>query len=211
MTVAPGQSITLTTRRPDLQSTSDKARCQPASASSYGPGDEPVAAVDGSTAPMDRHGSAGHPHRPASQADEHQLGDGHTRQHRLVQLPRRDIHRRHNGARHRHGPRHLVLRCRPVHIRSNAGGLCGPRLPRDTWCHRPRHRRVDRRLSSRPASFRASRGHLDPKGSLRRSRVRRRRGSRTMRSWRVASRADKTLTDLALMFNRQLQGWLSRR
>ncbi len=30
---------------------------------------------------------------------------------------------------------------------------------------------------------------------------------REMRSWRVARRSDKTLTDLALMFNRQLQGW----
>ena len=38
------------TRRPDLQNTRDAARCQPATASSYVPGDEPVAAVDGSTA-----------------------------------------------------------------------------------------------------------------------------------------------------------------
>jgi RNA-directed DNA polymerase len=30
---------------------------------------------------------------------------------------------------------------------------------------------------------------------------------REMRSWGVARRSDKTLTDLALMFNRQLQGW----
>jgi hypothetical protein len=30
---------------------------------------------------------------------------------------------------------------------------------------------------------------------------------REMRSWRVARRSDKSLTDLALMFNRQLQGW----
>ena len=34
---------------------------------------------------------------------------------------------------------------------------------------------------------------------------------REMRRWRVARRSDKTLTDLALMFNRQLQGWLGRR
>ncbi len=34
---------------------------------------------------------------------------------------------------------------------------------------------------------------------------------REMRRWRVNLRSDKTLTDLALMFNRQLQGWLGRR
>jgi hypothetical protein len=50
VTVASGQSVTLGTRRPDLQATSDLARCQPATASSYVPGDEPVAAVDGSPA-----------------------------------------------------------------------------------------------------------------------------------------------------------------
>ncbi len=32
---------------------------------------------------------------------------------------------------------------------------------------------------------------------------------REMRSWRVHLRSDKTLTDLALMFNRQLQGWIN--
>jgi RNA-directed DNA polymerase len=32
---------------------------------------------------------------------------------------------------------------------------------------------------------------------------------REMRSWRVARRSDKSLTDLALMFNRQLQGWIN--
>lgn len=50
LTVAPGQSITVPTRRPDLQPTKDLARCQQVSASSSVPGDEPVAAVDGSTA-----------------------------------------------------------------------------------------------------------------------------------------------------------------
>jgi trehalose/maltose hydrolase-like predicted phosphorylase len=50
LTVPTGHSITLPTRRPDLQSTSDLARCQQVNASSYVPGDEPVAAVDGSTA-----------------------------------------------------------------------------------------------------------------------------------------------------------------
>jgi hypothetical protein len=49
-TVASGGSITIPTRRPDLQSTTDLARCQTVSASSFVPGDEPVAAVDGSTA-----------------------------------------------------------------------------------------------------------------------------------------------------------------
>lgn len=49
-TVAPGQSITMATRRPDLQPTNDLARCQQVTASSFAPGDEPVAAVDGSTA-----------------------------------------------------------------------------------------------------------------------------------------------------------------
>ena len=32
---------------------------------------------------------------------------------------------------------------------------------------------------------------------------------RVMRRWRVACRSDKTLTDLALMFNLQLQGWIN--
>ncbi|HUJ83526.1 MAG TPA: group II intron reverse transcriptase/maturase, partial [Candidatus Acidoferrales bacterium] len=32
---------------------------------------------------------------------------------------------------------------------------------------------------------------------------------REMRSWGVARRSDKSLTDLALMFNRQLQGWIN--
>ena len=31
---------------------------------------------------------------------------------------------------------------------------------------------------------------------------------REMRGWRVARRSDKTLTDLALMFNKELQGWI---
>ena len=34
------------------------------------------------------------------------------------------------------------------------------------------------------------------------------RMQREMRRWGVARRSDKTLTDLALMFNRQLQGWI---
>jgi trehalose/maltose hydrolase-like predicted phosphorylase len=50
VTVSSGRSMTLPTRRPDLQPSSDLARCQAASASSYVAGDEPVAAVDGSTA-----------------------------------------------------------------------------------------------------------------------------------------------------------------
>src|SRR5205823_11507902 len=50
VTVAPGQSITMATRRPDLQPTNDLARCQQVTASSFVPGDEPAAAVDGSTA-----------------------------------------------------------------------------------------------------------------------------------------------------------------
>ncbi|MFL5863804.1 MAG: discoidin domain-containing protein [Solirubrobacteraceae bacterium] len=48
--VDPGHSATIPTRRPDLQPTSDVARCQQVTASSYVPGDEPVAAIDGSTA-----------------------------------------------------------------------------------------------------------------------------------------------------------------
>jgi trehalose/maltose hydrolase-like predicted phosphorylase len=47
-TVASGGSATLPTRRPDSTPTSDLARCQSVTASSYVPGDEPVAAVDGS-------------------------------------------------------------------------------------------------------------------------------------------------------------------
>jgi trehalose/maltose hydrolase-like predicted phosphorylase len=49
-TVGQGQSITIPTRRPDLQLTNDLARCEQVSASSFVPGDDPVAAVDGSTA-----------------------------------------------------------------------------------------------------------------------------------------------------------------
>ncbi|HWE09393.1 MAG TPA: discoidin domain-containing protein [Solirubrobacteraceae bacterium] len=48
--VAPGQSVTIPTRRPDQQPTTDLARCQQITASSNVPGNEPVAAVDGSTA-----------------------------------------------------------------------------------------------------------------------------------------------------------------
>ena len=50
VTVAPGQSITIATRRPDLQPTNDLARCQQVTASSFVPGDDPIAAIDGSTA-----------------------------------------------------------------------------------------------------------------------------------------------------------------
>ena len=32
---------------------------------------------------------------------------------------------------------------------------------------------------------------------------------REMRSWRVPRRSDKTLTDLAVMFNREIQGWIT--
>jgi trehalose/maltose hydrolase-like predicted phosphorylase len=49
-TVGQGQSITMPTRRPDLQPTNDLARCESVSASSFVAGDDPVAAVDGSTA-----------------------------------------------------------------------------------------------------------------------------------------------------------------
>lgn len=50
MSVAPGKPVTIPTRRPDQQATSDLARCQPIAASSWVPGNEPVAADDGSTA-----------------------------------------------------------------------------------------------------------------------------------------------------------------
>jgi trehalose/maltose hydrolase-like predicted phosphorylase len=50
MTVAPGKPVTIPTRRPDQLSTNDLARCQPITASSWVPGNEPVAADDGSTA-----------------------------------------------------------------------------------------------------------------------------------------------------------------
>jgi hypothetical protein len=63
VTVSPGRSVTMATRRPDLQATDDLAQCRPASASSYVPRDEPVASVDGSTA---THGwrPAGRPRSP---------------------------------------------------------------------------------------------------------------------------------------------------
>jgi trehalose/maltose hydrolase-like predicted phosphorylase len=48
MTVTHGHPVTIPTRRPDLQPTSDLARCQSVTASSWVPGNEPVAAVDGS-------------------------------------------------------------------------------------------------------------------------------------------------------------------
>ena len=50
MTVAPGKPVTIPTRRPDEQATNDLARCQSITASSWVPGNEPVAADDGSTA-----------------------------------------------------------------------------------------------------------------------------------------------------------------
>jgi trehalose/maltose hydrolase-like predicted phosphorylase len=49
-TVAPGATLTVPTRRPDLTPTTDLARCQPATASSAQPGADPLAAVDGSQA-----------------------------------------------------------------------------------------------------------------------------------------------------------------
>jgi trehalose/maltose hydrolase-like predicted phosphorylase len=49
-TVTTGQSVTIPTRRPDQQPTNDLARCQSVTASSWVPGNEPVAAVDGSPA-----------------------------------------------------------------------------------------------------------------------------------------------------------------
>ncbi len=49
-TVAPGARTTMPTRRPDQQPTGDLTRCQPVSATSSVPGDDPVAAVDGSNA-----------------------------------------------------------------------------------------------------------------------------------------------------------------
>jgi trehalose/maltose hydrolase-like predicted phosphorylase len=48
--VPPGGSITIPTRRPDLQPTADLVRCQQVTASSWVPGNDPVAAVDGSAA-----------------------------------------------------------------------------------------------------------------------------------------------------------------
>ncbi len=47
-TVTTGHSVTIPTRRPDQQTTNDLARCQSVTASSWVPGNEPVAAVDGS-------------------------------------------------------------------------------------------------------------------------------------------------------------------
>jgi hypothetical protein len=49
-TVPPGGAITIPTRRPDLQPTADLVRCQPVTASSAVPGNDPVAAVDGTVA-----------------------------------------------------------------------------------------------------------------------------------------------------------------
>jgi trehalose/maltose hydrolase-like predicted phosphorylase len=49
-TVAPGATLTVPTRRPDLTPTTDLVRCQNATASSAQPGADPLAAVDGSPA-----------------------------------------------------------------------------------------------------------------------------------------------------------------
>jgi trehalose/maltose hydrolase-like predicted phosphorylase len=49
-TVLPGSALTLPTRRPDLQTTDDLARCRQITATSSLPGSPPVAAVDGSPA-----------------------------------------------------------------------------------------------------------------------------------------------------------------
>ncbi|HEY9243544.1 MAG TPA: discoidin domain-containing protein [Streptosporangiaceae bacterium] len=48
--VQPGGTLTVRTARPDLSTTTDLARCQPATASSAQPGAGPLAAVDGSPA-----------------------------------------------------------------------------------------------------------------------------------------------------------------
>jgi trehalose/maltose hydrolase-like predicted phosphorylase len=42
--------VSVATRRPDLDSTGDLARCRPVKASSFVPGEDPIAAVDGSSA-----------------------------------------------------------------------------------------------------------------------------------------------------------------
>ena len=49
-TIASGGSLSLTTRRPDLEPTTDVARCRPATAGSEEPGSYAEAAVDGSPA-----------------------------------------------------------------------------------------------------------------------------------------------------------------
>jgi trehalose/maltose hydrolase-like predicted phosphorylase len=49
-TIAPGATLTVPTRRPDLTPTTGLARCQPATATSAQPGADPLAAVDGSPA-----------------------------------------------------------------------------------------------------------------------------------------------------------------
>ncbi|HEY2770571.1 MAG TPA: discoidin domain-containing protein [Solirubrobacteraceae bacterium] len=49
-TVPSGGTLTLSTRRPDLQPTRDRVRCQPATANSTTIGTQPLAAVDGSPA-----------------------------------------------------------------------------------------------------------------------------------------------------------------
>ena len=49
-TVTPGGTVTVPTRRPDRQPTTNLARCQHATASSAQPGADPLAAVDGSPA-----------------------------------------------------------------------------------------------------------------------------------------------------------------
>jgi trehalose/maltose hydrolase-like predicted phosphorylase len=49
-TVAPGGTVTVPTRRPDRQPTTDLTRCQQTTASSAQPGADPLAAVDGSPA-----------------------------------------------------------------------------------------------------------------------------------------------------------------
>jgi trehalose/maltose hydrolase-like predicted phosphorylase len=48
--LSAGRSLMLTTRRPDLTPTADLARCEPAQASTFVPGADPVAADDGSRA-----------------------------------------------------------------------------------------------------------------------------------------------------------------
>jgi len=49
-TLVTGRTLTLPTRRPDLAASSDRVRCNPASASSAQPGAPALAAVDGSPA-----------------------------------------------------------------------------------------------------------------------------------------------------------------
>jgi hypothetical protein len=122
-TVAAGDTLTLPTRRPDEQPTSDLARCQSVTANSFVPGDEPVAAVDGSTAtPWEAAAPQATLTVQLSGTSKLRSATVTRGQRRYVQLQGGDLHR----WEHLEGGRDLALeldRHRSVHVPADQGAV----------------------------------------------------------------------------------------